>query len=126
MVIWLAQLKYMIKLFWFFSCQNIQLIGYYISYKYFWDYKLELQERLQFTNHIRIGVLARKENLLFNYYKKHGNSSFNSDNTVLIAIHARRGDIAVKDPQSHGYTVATMEYFLKAMDHFRCWIETVF
>ena len=61
----------------------------------------------------RIEVLLAKENL-------------NRFNVMLVGIHCRRGDMAVRLPikflsfdTSYGFNVAEMEYYNKAMEHFR-------
>jgi len=85
----------------------------YITYKYFGDYQTELLEKFRFNPTIRERIEQRRLEML-----RMQNRS--TENTVTIGVHIRaEAEFRGKPRKERSYSIATVEYFSKAMNYFR-------
>lgn len=94
------------------NATNITLNGYFITFKYFHQFKGNLMKKLKINMKMQQNLAKRLELVLS---KQH----LLLKSSTRIGIHVRRGELEKSDSMSHGYTLATIDYFYKAMNHFR-------
>lgn len=98
---------------------NVQLRGFYQSWKYFNEYSDELRRELTFHPQI----LGTAQSFLSQAISKHLNppttdSENKTSSPVLVGIHVRRGDMLTTAHIARGYTVASAAYIQRAMSYF--------
>lgn len=91
------------------------LYGYFVSYKYFHEYRDLLLREFSFSKQ----VSNKASSFLIKVREEYKNSA-------MIALHIRRGDFAVKRNLRLGYTVATEAYVTKAMKYFQSLFNCTF
>ncbi|CAG5127944.1 unnamed protein product [Candidula unifasciata] len=85
------------------SLQNLRVDGYLQSFCYFAEIMDEVRQEFTFQDHITVAAL----NLLNDVHINHNAS-------VIVGVHARRGDILEKRWHDLGLRVPEKSYFVKA------------
>lgn len=95
---------------------NITIVGYLQSWRYFSDIKNRLLKEFTFKDELG----AEAVNFLRNISLDNKTTSSNSTNqTLYIGVHIRRKDMLANYNVVRGYTVASKEYLAAAVNHFR-------
>ncbi|CAH1780351.1 unnamed protein product [Owenia fusiformis] len=90
---------------------NIELLGYFQSWKYFHSCKHKVRRQLSFKTDV---VKAA------NMYLTQAANKAGEARPTFVSIHVRRGDITqVPHIAELGYTTATRQYFLNSMEYFK-------
>ncbi|ESO86084.1 hypothetical protein LOTGIDRAFT_167590 [Lottia gigantea] len=90
---------------------DIYFEGYFQSWVYWADYKVEIRKQLKFHPEI----ISKAKRVLSNAVKFHNKSR---QKISLVGIHVRRGDmIASEYFRKHGYQVADKKYLANAMKY---------
>ncbi|CAC5417207.1 FAR [Mytilus coruscus] len=92
----------------FNSSDSFRLGTYLQSWKYFHEYEKPLRNHLTFRDHI----VKKANSIIKQILTKYSRSR---TNVTLVGVHIRRGDMV---NNKHGFTVATPEYILKAVNYF--------
>lgn len=92
---------------------NIELEGFFQSWRYFDSVKKDMKEQMKFTPDIELTC----DQYLKKAYNLHL-SRFKQREAVFVGIHVRRGDLVDAYNVDRGYTVAPPGYIRKAMDYF--------
>ena len=93
--------------------QNIKLIGFFQSWKYFTNVEDELRHK-HFVLHPEISSQADKH--MQDAVIRHSSPV---KNRIIVGVHVRRGDMLYAHLHEAGFVPATHQYFQKAMDYFR-------
>ena len=93
--------------------KNIELEGFYQSWRYFEGVKKDIKEQFKFGADIELscGLFLREA------YQLHL-SQFKGKHPVFVGIHVRRGDFTDTYNVDRGYTVAPPGYIRQAMEYF--------
>ena len=94
----------------FNGTQNLKIGLYLQSWKYFYEFRIELRKQLTFRDNIQI-----EANKTINKILEKFNISSRGEVT-LVGVHIRRGDMV---NHSFGYNVATPEYLSKSVQYFQ-------
>ena len=100
---------------------NIQLYGFFQSWRYFGDYEKEIRKQFTFNNAAQKTAKLFIEKALNKYY--YNNTRSDPSNVVFVGIHIRRGDMLDLDNFDQGYTVAPPSYLDMAMGFFEARYE---
>ena len=92
---------------------NVTLIGYFQSWKYFARYQREIRQQFAFKD----SILTEARNYLKNISMTY-NVSAADGNLTFVAVHIRRGD-RLSHTNVKQYRVASKSYLVKAMNAFR-------
>ncbi len=93
--------------------RDIQLEGFYQSWKYFEHAKKDIKKQFQFSEDVE------KEAQIF-LWDAFRNSKFTDrQDLTFVGIHIRRGDFLEIANVERGYSVANVEYIKRAMSYFR-------
>ncbi|ELT88678.1 hypothetical protein CAPTEDRAFT_118680 [Capitella teleta] len=87
---------------------NIELSGYYHSFKYFTEIEDDIRREFTFKESIQNKVNQFIQKSMVGY-----------ENYTKVGIHVRRGDFLREDAQKFGDAVATPEYMEKSMKFFQ-------
>ena len=92
------------------SSKNFRIGHYLQSYKYFYKFRKELRQQLQFRKAIQESAKNIVDEILreFNITSRHS--------VTLIGVHVRRGD---KVNNTQGYGLATADYLRTAVDYYK-------
>lgn len=92
--------------------KDTRYYGYFQSWKYFKIYEKEIRQIFTFVPSIRETANRKVSDILSNYK---GNTT-----SVLVGVHIRREDISLRPSFiKYGFRVASPEYVINAMSHFR-------
>ena len=94
---------------------NIELVGFYQSWRYFSDFKADIRRQFRFREPIL--YLARNY-LKASFEEAYTNTELLIDNITFVGIHVRRGDLLEAYNIERGYTVATSDYIDVAISFF--------
>lgn len=92
------------------SLKSFRIGNYLQSYKYFYKFRKELRQQLQF----RKGIQKSAKNIVDKIIREFNITSRHS--VTLIGVHVRRGD---KVNNSEGYNLATPDYLQTAVDYYK-------
>ena len=87
---------------------NLELIGFFQSWKYFEDAEVEIRSQFVFWS----DVVDQAEGFLRSGVSEMG---MEPSGVTYIGVHVRRGDMLTPRFIQHGYTVADIEYLQRAM-----------
>lgn len=91
------------------KCEESYILGgYRISWKYFQNYLLEIRKQFTFNENLNQKCFAF-------FTDTTNNVSHESNNTIFIGAHMRRGDFVFETSQSGGYVPASVEYYHKSI-----------
>lgn len=96
----------------FTADRNYRIFTYLQSWKYFEEVEDKIREEFIFRDRIK----SRTEAIIQGIRQKYIHSIY--DHVTLVGVHIRRGDIVGDGWRRKGYTTATKEYFIHAMDFF--------
>ena len=92
--------------------QNLELVGFFQSWKYFENADMAIKNEFQFSGSIRAKARAFLQSAKTNYTAVHNISS-----PTIIGIHVRRGDMSSARFHEIGYTTVNASYIRAAMDY---------
>ena len=93
---------------------DIELSGYFQSWKYFWSIKDQLVREFMFHPDIQSFAEGYVQNIVF---ESLGYETLLLD-LIYVGIHIRRGDMLEPHNVEKGYTVAPREYIMAAIKYF--------
>ena len=103
---------------------DIQLYGFFQSWKYFRNAEKEIRDQFTFASTIQNTAKIFIENALNKYYLRNKTGSY-SPKVVFVGVHIRRGDMLDWDNFDQGYTVAPPSYLDLAMSFFEAKYENL-
>ena len=98
--------------FWEWFPYEVELKGYFQSWKYFENVQHELR-----TSHFVFDKYYMKKAEKF--FRKKVPEELQDLSVVRVGVHIRRGDMLTKEKVDYGYTVGDREYIETAMKYFR-------
>jgi len=93
----------------------LELVGYFQSWKYFVNIEHEIRAEFTFRHHITEVVDKFLQKTLNENY----GPNVHRRDVILIGVHVRVGDMTFDTNVDRGYSVATPDYFIVAMEWFQ-------
>ncbi len=92
---------------------NVELMGFFQSWRYFRDIERDLRRELKFHQQILEVAEIYVADVMHKYFPETSRRD-----VIIVGVHVRRSDMLKDYNEDLGYTVADRDYLDKAMSHF--------